>query len=316
MRKKSHHLREGDRKIIYLMSKGKSTQAEIARMIGCSQSTISKELSRNRGQKGYRAKQAQAKALDRQLCKKRRLRVIVGELELEVIVRLESKHSPEQISGALALVGKHVSATAIYNHVYGDKCAGGGLFLNLRINGRRRYRHRNRACRGKIPNRRGIEERPNAVALRIRYGDWEADLIEGARGCGALLSLYERKSRFGILVKLAGKNSGQTACAIIRALRSFRVRTITYDNGLEFAQHERVSRALGAAGYFCNPYSSWEKGGVENFNGLVRQYFPKGCDMREATPQKLKEVGDELNNRPRKILGYKTPKQHIKKLAA
>jgi len=315
MRKNSHHLREEDRKIISMMSKEEYTQTEIARIIGCHQSTISKELSRNRGLRGYRPKQAQKMAFERKTGKEARGRVIAGVCEHEVIVRLESKHSPEQISGALA-GGRAVSTSAVYNYVYADKRNGGLLYLNLRINGKRRYRHRNKSSRSKIPNRTGIEERPAVVAERMRYGDWEADLIEGARGQGALLSLYERKSRFGKLVKLAGKDSGQTAVALIRALQNFRVKTITYDNGLEFAKHELVSSALGSAGYFCNPYSSWEKGGVENYNGLVRQYFPKGCDMREVTQHRLGEVEDELNNRPRKIMGFKTPQQHIRKLAA
>ena len=315
MRKNSHHLREEDRKIISMMSKEEYTQTEIARIIGCHQSTISKELSRNRGLRGYRPKQAQKMAFERKNGKEARGRVIVGDCEFEVIVRLESKHSPEQISGALG-GGGTVSTSAVYNYVYEDKRNGGLLYMNLRINGKRRYRHRNKSSRSKIPNRTGIEERPAVVAERMRYGDWEADLIEGARGQGALLSLYERKSRFGKLVKLAGKDSGQTAVALIRALQNFRVKTITYDNGLEFAKHELVSSALGSAGYFCNPYSSWEKGGVENYNGLVRQYFPKGCDMREVTQHRLGEVEDELNNRPRKIMGFKTPQQHIRKLAA
>jgi IS30 family transposase len=310
------HLREEDRKIIYRMKKAKKSQAEIALTIGFSQGTISKEVARNSGKKGYRPKQAQTKAHERKVAKRARSKVIVGDIADQVVVRLEAKHSPEQISGALASSNRRVSTSAIYKHIGEDKKSGGGLYLNLRINGRRRYRHRNKASRVKIPNRRDISQRPKVVERRTRFGDWEADLIEGARGTGCILSLYERKSRYGRLIKLEGKNSVQTSKGIIKALRGHRVKTITYDNGLEFARHEEVSAALGAAGYFCQPYSSWEKGGVENYNGLVRQYYPKGSDFSAITHAALKQTEAEINDRPRKVHGYKSPSHYTKQLAA
>lgn len=310
------HLRTEDRKIIARMKKDKKTQTEIARTIGFSQSAISKELARNSGKRGYRAKQAQAKALERKNSKQARSSVITEELADQIIVRLEAKHSPEQISGALALTGQRVSTSTIYNHIGQDKRSGGHLHLNLRINGRRRYRRRNKASRVKIPNRRDISERPGVVERRTRHGDWEADLIEGSRGTGYILSIYERKSRYGKLIKLSGKTSAETSRGLIAALANYRVETITYDNGLEFARHEEVSAALGAEGYFCKPYSSWEKGGVENFNGLVRQYYPKGCDLSEVDQAAMDETEAELNDRPRKIHGYKSPSHYSTKLAA
>ena len=310
------HLRTEDRKIIARMKKDKKPQTEIARMIGFSQGTISKELSRNSGKRGYRPKQAQAKALERKAEKRARNSVMTEELADQVIVRLEAKHSPEQISGALALTGQRVSTSALYHHIGLDKKSGGHLHLNLRINGRRRYRHRNKASRVKIPNRRDISERPRVVERRTRHGDWEADLIEGSRGTGYILSLYERKSRYGKLIKLTGKSSAETSRGIIKALSNYRVETITYDNGLEFARHEEVSAALGSEGYFCKPYSSWEKGGVENFNGLVRQYYPKGCDLSRVPQSALDETEAEINDRPRKIHGYKSPSHYSSQLAA
>ena len=234
-------------------------------------------------------------------------------MTLTIVVRLEAKHSPEQISGRLALAGQSVSTSAIYEHIVRDKKAGGMLHLNLRINGRRRYRRRNKASRVKIPDRRDISERPPVVERRTRHGDWEADLIEGSRGTGYILSLYERKTRYGKLAKLTGKTCKETSRGIIRALRHYRVKTITYDNGLEFARHAEVSAALGSEGYFCKPYSS--KGGVENYNGLVRQYYPKGCDLSEVSQSAMSEIETEINNRPRKILGYKSPSQYSFQLA-
>jgi IS30 family transposase len=310
------HLRTEDRKIIARMKKDKKPQTEIARTIGFSQGTVSKEISRNSGKKGYRPKQAQAKALERKNSKRARSSVITGDLADQVIVRLETKHSPEQISGALALTGQRVSTSAIYDHIGQDKKSGGQLYLNLRINGRRRYRHRNKASRVKIPNRRDISERPCVVERRTRHGDWEADLIEGARGTGYILSLYERKSRYGKLIKLKSKTSVETSRGIIKALANYRVKTITYDNGLEFARHEEVSAELSAEGYFCKPYSSWEKGGVENFNGLVRQYYSKGCDLSAVHQTALNETEAEINDRPRKVHGYKSPSHYSKQLAA
>jgi IS30 family transposase len=310
------HLREEDRKIIARMKKAKKSQTEIALTIGFSQGSVSKEISRNSGKKGYRPKQAQAKALERKNSKRARSSVITEDLADQIIVRLESKHSPEQISGALALTGQRVSTSAIYDHIGQDKKSGGQLYLNLRINGRRRYRRRNKASRVKIPNRRDITERPGVVERRTRHGDWEADLIEGRRGSGYILSLYERKSRYAKLIKLKSKTSAETSRGIIKALSIYQVKTITYDNGLEFARHEEVSAALGSEGYFCKPYSSWEKGGVENLNGLIRQYYPKGFDLSNVTQQAMDITEAEINDRPRKVHGYKSPSDYSTQLAA
>ena len=165
-------LREEDRHIIYRMRKAGNKQREIAHALGFSQSAISKELSRNYGNRGYRPKQANEKALERQRSKRARARVITAEVELEVCSRLKRKHSPEQISGALRLEqGTGPSRTSIYNYVEADKRAGGDLHLNLRINGKRRYRHRNKANRHKLSGRIDIEKRPIVVERRHRFGD-------------------------------------------------------------------------------------------------------------------------------------------------
>jgi len=299
------------------MRKAGNTQREIAEALGFSQTAISNELARNRGQRGYRPKQAHEKALQRQRSKRTRGRVITGEVEEQIRERLQRKHSPEQISGALRRsFGQAPSRTSIYTFIEADKRRGGKLHLNLRINGRRRYRHRNKASRHKLPNRVGVEKRPVAVERRGRYGDWEVDLIAGCRQGGYLLSLYERKSRVGKLVRLASKEAEQVTEAIIAALDKLRVHTLTYDNGLEFAGHEKVSRALDAKGYFCQPYHSWEKGGVENFTRLVRQYFPKGTNFLDVSEARLADIETELNQRPRKCLNFQSPENLKHKLAA
>ena len=310
-------LREEDRYIIYRMRKDRISQQKIAKALGCSQSAISKELNRNRGQRGYRPKQAHKISEARQTQKRRRRAVIVSDVRIEVVDRLKRKHSPEQISGGLRRAGLVApSRTCIYNFIQADRRDGGNLYLNLRINGKRRYRHRNKASRHKLPARVGIEERPAVVASRKRYGDWEADLIAGCRNGGHLLSLYERKSQTGKLFRLKSKDAESTADAIIETLQGMRIHTITYDNGLEFAGHQLVSKSLGACGYFCQPYHSWEKGGVENFNGLVRQYFPKGTNFLNVSEASLADIEEELNQRPRKSLNFQSPENLKHKLAA
>lgn len=299
------------------MNQAGKNQTEIAEAIGFSQGTVSKELSRNRGLRGYRPRQAQGMAERRREGKRARGRALEGALVLEVEWRISLRHSPEQISGALRREGLGpVSHETIYAHIREDKKAGGQLYKNLRINGRRRYRRRAKAGRTKIPGRVGIEERPGSVSNRSRHGDWEVDLIEGAKGSGFLLSLYERKTRLGLLRRLDTKGAVETSEAIISALRGMRVRTLTYDNGLEFSRHREVAAALNAKGYFCNPYSSWEKGGVENFNGLVRQYYPKGTSFKDITAGGLQQVENSLNSRPRKTLHFASPVEHITKIAA
>ncbi len=317
MNEKYHRLCEQDRKVIYNMNKASIGQVEIGRAIGFSQATVSKELSRNRGKRGYRPKQANDLAVSRAAQKRSRSKVITGAVQDEVEARLLCKHSPDQISEKLAINDIRVSHETIYCHILEDRKAGGDLWSNLRINSRRRYRRRNKLGRGeKIPNRVDIDGRPKAVAERKSYGDWEADLIQGAGSSGYLLSIYERKSRIGKLFKLASKTSKETAVGIIMLLKKFEVKTITYDNGLEFAMHEFVNDVLGCDSYFCKPYSSWEKGGVENYNGLVRQYFPKGSDFSGITKERLKEVEEEINNRPRNVLGYDCPNDLLRHLQA
>lgn len=306
-----------NRKVIANMKQAGKTQNEIAQAVGFSQSSISKELSRNQGERGYRPSQAERLATERKRRKRTRPKVMVGVIKDEVEARLRMKHSPDQISKSLALQDLKVSHETIYQHIADDRKAGGDLSLNLRINGGRRYRRRCKIGRGeKIPNRVDIEERPAVVSSRKRYGDWEADLIQGRAGSGFLLSVYERKSRIGKLHLLPDKSSAETLKGIVAVLYGLKVSSITYDNGLEFARHELINELLECESYFCKPYRSWEKGGVENYNGLVRQYFPKGHDFAAITPERLLEVEEEINHRPRNILAYQSPNDHLDHLRA
>ena len=242
---------------------------------------------------------------------------MIGIIKNEVEARLRIKHSPDQISKSLALQDLKVSHETIYQYIADDRKAGGDLSLNLRINGKCRYRRRSKIGRvGKIPNRVDIAEHPTVISERKCYGDWEAELIQGGAGSRFLLSVDERKSRFGKLYHLPDKSSEKTKNTIATVLNGYKVSSITYDNDLEFSMHERVNELLDYESYFCRPYHSWEKGGVENYNGPVQQYFPKGHNFATITPERLLEVEEEINHRPRNILGYQSASDLLDHLRA
>jgi len=313
MKKQTYRrLREEDRRVIYNMSKEGNSQQAIAEALGVSQSTVSRELRRNCGLRGYRPGQAQRFAQARLASKPARPRSIGLEEELEIVRLLRLRHSPEQIAGSTGIC----SHETIYRYVARDRAMGGELHKLLRINGRRRYRRRCKARRERIPGRVGIEERPASVGARATYGHWEADLIEGSRGSGYLVSLLERKSRTGLLGKVATKRSEEVAAKIKQMLAGLKALSITYDNGLEFAAHEEVNAALGCRSYFCSPYSSWEKGSVENQNGLVRQYVPKKASLEGFDEAAVTAIQEEINQRPRKTRGFRSAAHYRKHIAA
>jgi IS30 family transposase len=289
---------------------GHFTQSEIADMLGVHKSTISRELSRNRGGRGYRPKQAHESTLARRLSRVRP-RISSGTWEfVERLVRLDL--SPEQVSGRLRKEqGLSVSHERIYQHIYADKRGGGDLHEHLRCQKKRRKRYGKYSRRGQIPGRTGIELRPAVVDARRRIGDWEADTIIGKGHRQAIVSLTERKSRLTLIKKVCRKSADAVRDAIVELLGPVKeaVHTITSDNGTEFAAHETIAEKLTAAFYFARPYHAWERGANENANGLVRQYFPKGHDFKTITDEQINFVMDRLNNRPRKKLGFLTPKE-------
>ncbi len=173
----------------------------------------------------------------------------------------------------------------------------------------KRYKKRLHKQRGRILERYSIDERPGIVEHRERFGDWEIDTVIGKRGTGVIATALERKSRFYLTRKLASKHAGDVADALIKMLRPFQslVHTITADNGLEFAEHKRVAAGLNADVYFADPYASYQRGANENANGLLRQYVPKGSNLRSLTNEQLKKYQQRLSLRPRKVLGFKQP---------
>lgn len=313
---KYRRLCQEDRSIIQSLRKEGFSQAFIADVLGVSQSTISRELGRNTGCRGYRSRQAHILAGERK-GRQRKGYKIQGAVSDEVDARLRLRHSPEQISGAMGREGLDApSHESIYQYIAQDKATGGVLYTFLRINGKRRYRRRIKGSRSKIPGRIDITQRPPSVELRRYFGDWEADLIEGRKGTGFVLTLVERKSRLTIFQKLPDKKAPTVTEAIIRRLCPLKVRTLTFDNGLEFAGHLEATRSLGARGYFCAPYHSWEKGLVENHNGLFRQYHPKGSSFEAIGQASLRNIEIEINQRPRKCLDFRCPMDYLNKIIA
>ena len=295
---------------IYSLMKAGHNQTQIAANVGCHKSTISRELRRNRGLKGYRPYQADELAYDRQ-CQAYRSR-IAWQTWQQVEQLLRQEWSPEQIAGYLKLTKQPtVSHECIYRYVYADKRRGGTLHHHLRSQKKQRKRYNGYLRRGQIPNRTSIEQRPRIVARKGRFGDWEADTIVGARHKGGILSVVERKSKLVRLRKLTTKSATEMKDASIELLTPLaaKVHTITVDNGKEFCEHQLIAAGLRARIYFAHPYASWERGLNENTNGLVRQYFPKKYEFASITEEELQQVEDRLNNRPRKTLGYKTPNE-------
>jgi IS30 family transposase len=225
---------------------------------------------------------------------------------------LRREWSPEQISGRLKLEQQPVvSHERIYQYVYADKRRGGTLHQHLRCRKVRRKRYATHSRRGQIPNRVSIDKRPQVVAAKRRVGDWEADTIIGKAHQQAIVSLTERKSKLCLLQKVERKSAAAITAASLAQLSplSFKVHTITSDNGREFAGHGEIAQALSAKFYFAHPYSSWERGLNENTNGLVRQYFPKKYDFTTISDAEVEQVMERLNNRPRKTLGFRTPNE-------
>jgi IS30 family transposase len=308
------HLRYEQRCQIYALDQQGLTQEAIAQEIGSTQPVVSRELKRNRGRRGYRYKQAQAKADGRRHAANAAPSKMTPDIVsvIETMLR-EEQLSPEQISGWMQETdGTCVSHECIYRHIYADKRRGGTLYKHLRRTGKRYNKRKGKTSgRGLIPNRIDIDQRPLIVAERSRIGDWEADTIVGAAHKGAILSLVERVSKYTLLHKLDNATSQKTGTAIIAKMRPHqkRVHTITSDNGKEFAGHQRVAKRLDTGFYFATPYHAWERGLNENTNGLVRQYFPKGSSFAKVSSEDVERVQNLLNSRPRKTLKYQSPNE-------
>lgn len=310
------HLTTDSRSQIYALKSIGHSQQAIAKHLGVSASTICRELKRNTGQRGYRCKQAEQKAVEvRRVASCNPKKMIPSVINL-VEEKLIEKWSPEQIAGVLRKNNIFISYESIYRHIWKDKKAGGNLYQNLRRRGKK-YNHRGAktAGRGCIPNRVDIQQRPKIVEQKCRLGDWEGDTIMGAKQQGVILSLVDRKSKFTLLAKMDGKYAEQVPGIIKQCLQRLPHKvprhTVTFDNGKEFSRHTQITKKTKLRCYFATPYHSWERGLNEHTNGLVRQYCPKGTNLNDYSAKDIQYVEDQLNNRPRKVLDYRTPKEVI-----
>lgn len=300
------------RYVIETMLRSGSNSKCIADALGRSASTVTREVARNSTPRGlYRAAHAQMLADERS---KEGHHKTKFSSSMEKLIREklgEHQWSPEQICGWCKRQGiDMVSHERIYQFIWQEKKAGGRLYMQLR-HGSKKYRKRYGSYhrRGGIPDRVSIDERPPEVDTKERMGDWEIDLIVGGGHKGAILTLVERKSAFTLMADTQGKKAKEVARQTINALAPYkdRVLTITNDNGKEFAEHRHVAQKLQAKVFFAHPYASWERGLNEYTNKLIRQYLPKKADLRSVTPEQLQLITHQLNNRPRKNLGYRTP---------
>ena len=293
-----------------LKSTGLSLRA-IAKQVGYNVSTISREVRRNKGKRGYRFEQADRFARQRRAVVSRRPRKMTPELIERIKGALAVEWSPEQISGRFKLEhGIHISHEAVYRFVWADKKSGGTLYKHLR-HGRKKYNRRSasKAGRGCIPGRVDIAQRPDIVDKKSRIGDWEGDTIIGAKHKGALVSLVDRHSKYTLLRHVPSKTASDVTQAILDLMVPHKTmaHTITFDNGKEFASHQILTEQLGTEIYFARPYHSWERGLNEHTNGLVRQYLPKAASFDTLTQEEVEAIQHRLNHRPRKELGYRTP---------
>lgn len=312
------HLTSFERgRIQALREEGKSMEY-VAEQLGRNVSTIQRELTRNRSKNGYDAQKAQRRYEQRRKACRPTKKLDYRPLWDYLIARITTGWTPEEVSGRLALAypddpGMRMSHEAIYQAIYIDARLHFLIGHLPQARPKRRKRGQGKTRRGpSIPNRVGIEERPDVVEDRSRYGDWEGDLIVGANQQGFLVTLVERKSLLVRIRKVQSRQAEEVAAAVIEMMLDLPiswVKTITFDNGPEFAQHERIAEVLPLDVYFADPYASYQRGTNENTNGLIRRYLPKGTDFTDISQDYLDHIAEELNNRPRKKLGYRTPNE-------
>ena len=309
-------LTEAERLFIYRWLKESLKPAEIASRLRRDPGSISRELKRNTGQKGYRPKQAQEKAEAR--ARRPGPRRFTDQVRADAEARLKQGWTPEMISGRARREKRpNVCKETIYKHIYADASAGGALWKHLP----RAKRKRHRRCprqegrgRGRIPNQRKIDTRPAEVETRLTVGHWEGDLVNGAPATGNLTTLVERLTRFTLVGRTNSKETLEVTgnmCALLKTLPRRARLTLTLDNGKEFANHETLAREADMDVFFANPYHSWERRTNENVNGLIRRLYPKKSSFAEIGEEELKSIDTFLNDRPRKCLGWMTSREKM-----
>ena len=308
----SKHLTQQQRYHIEAYKKAGYGNSEIAKDLGVHPSTIGRELKRNSSpiRQRYGAKVAQEISSVRKSVNSKANKKFKNELEDLVIKYIERDWSPEQVSATLLI--KHdlsLSFVRIYQYIESDRQNGGVLHTHLRFYGKKRRAKYGKQSKVRIKDRVSISERPIIVDEKTRIGDLEIDTIIGKGKQGAITTIVDRVSAFVKIsiptTKRAQDIENETTKLLLP--HKDKIYTITSDNGLEFANHKAIADTLTCDYYFCHPYSSWERGLNEYTNGLIRQYFPKGSSFTDITSERIQEVENKLNHRPRKTLGWRTP---------
>lgn len=317
MYKEYHHLSLKEREGIDMMRRHGISVRQMAVFLDRSPSSISRELRRNRSAvyNCYMDHRAQERAYNRRSKASHRMRLKNDAVRDYVESKLKQDWSPEQIAGRIEIdhPGLSISHEAIYQYVYDPFTPNREELISCLRRSHRRRKRKGQAPgkhKSRIINRIGIEQRPKVVDERSRFGDWESDTLVSRQSKAALLSMVERKSRLVQIEKLKARTAPLTSKAIIRRLLGFpqeSLHTITFDNGAEHAKHQDISEKVKIDCFFCDPYSSWQRGTNENTNGLIRQYLPKKTDFAIISDEDIRLIESRLNNRPRKCLGFKTP---------
>jgi len=308
------HLTLEEREVIAHMHRAGKMQTQIADRLGRSKSTISRELRRNRSRNGYWAVAAQRKARRRRSERPWTAKMRRPEVRRYVAERLRRRWSPDQIAGRSRSdfpddQRRWISPPTIYAWIGEEQARGKRWQRYLRRLGRKRPERENR---GRLRASASIEGRPAVVDRRTRFGDWEGDTIVGANRRGGAVTLVERKSGYLLLGKVPNLQAATVRQAAARRYATTPAvlrKTLTLDNGKEFAEHEQLEAEAALKIYFAKPYSAWQRGTNENTNGLVRQFFPKGTDLANISEHRFTKVQQLLNDRPRKRLGYRTPNE-------
>jgi IS30 family transposase len=309
------HLKRDDRVRLAALLRAGHSQKECAGQLGVSTGTISRELAKNSGTEGYRALDVEHRKSDRRQKANARFAKIrtQGWLISCIIRNLKKRRSPEQVAGTLKRSrGKTISHESIYEWIYAYRPDLKKYLRQKKGRYRRRGGTKRREKAREEGKKRRIDTRPAAVERRSRIGDWEGDTIVGTGQSGRILTYVDRKSGYLIaaLIKSGSANLVlKTTVELFSRIPQKKRRTLTLDNGIEFSAYELIERDTGLIIYFAFPYHSWERGTNENTNGLLREYFPKKMSFAHLTQHDIDIAVKELNDRPRKRLGYATPRE-------
>lgn len=312
--KEYNHLSQVERYNICMYLVQGFSKSDIAKAMNRSVSTIYRELERNkRPQNGYYAASVADSYAHGRLRRARRGSQYSADVWNIVYALLKKKWSPEQIRNHLCVVHNiEISIQTIYRHIKKDRRKGGMLYKSLRIMSKvRRKSYGSKDSRGRLEGKKDITTRPIEADKRLEIGHWEGDTVMGGDRKECVLTLVDRKSGYAFVEKLRARTAEETNYALNRIISKHRekFKTITFDNGTEFHSYKKIEERFGVQCYFAKPHHPWERGCNENFNGLLRQYLPKGKSMKEIGTAKLEVILQELNERPRKRHSFKSPQE-------